>query len=89
MAAINDTVSISISMAGTDAIAPVDGHTAKHTASVSTVPSPTDCQQPQAVEALHLDEGNLNVRTKIRTLAIVLALYVVLFIAALDQTIIA
>ena len=52
-------------------------------------PSYTNEQQPRTVETLHLDEGDVNVRTKIRTLAIVSALYVVLFIAALDQTIIA
>jgi hypothetical protein len=51
--------------------------------------SHTNEHQSQAVEALHLDEGDITVRTKIRTLAIVSALYVVLFIAALDQTIIA
>lgn len=87
MAAVNDAVST----ADADAIAPVEAHTAKQTASVSSVPrlSLSYDQQPQAIEALHLDEGNVNTRTKIRTLAIVLALYVVLFIAALDQTIIA
>lgn len=52
-------------------------------------PNHIDEQQPQTVETLHLDEGDVNVRTKLRTLAIVAALYVVLFIAALDQTIIA
>jgi len=56
---------------------------------LTTVPTHTDEHQPQAVEPLHLDEINVNARTKIRTLAIVAALYFVLFIAALDQTIIA
>lgn len=52
-------------------------------------PSDADEQQPHIADSLHLDEGEVNVRTKIRILAIVAALYVVLFIAALDQTIIA
>lgn len=85
MAATNDTVST----ANTDVIAPIRGPTTKRTASVSAIPGTADDQQHQNIEALHLDEGDINVRTKIRTLAIVLALYVVLFIAALDQTIIA
>lgn len=47
-----------------------------------------DEQQP-TVEPIHLEEANPNVRTKLRIYAIVAALYLVLFIAALDQTIIA
>lgn len=55
----------------------------------TTNPIHTDDHQPQVVETLHLDEVDVNTRTKIRTLAIVAALYFVLLIAALDQTIIA
>ena len=80
------------SPAGIDSIAPMDNrdHPTKLAPSVSTVQQiHTEEHQPQVFEAMHLDEGNVTVRTKIRTLAIVLALYVVLFIAALDQTIIA
>jgi hypothetical protein len=74
-----------------DAIAPVLGHPAKHTASDLNINIPSHINEilPETAEALHLDEGDVNVRTKIRTLAIVSALYFVLFIAALDQTIIA
>lgn len=88
MAIINATAS----PAGIDSIAPMDNrdHPTKLAPSISTVqPIQTDEHQPQVVEAIHLDESDVTVRTKIRTLAIVLALYVVLFIAALDQTIIA
>lgn len=46
-------------------------------------------EQQHTVEPLHLDEANANVRTKLRIYAIVAALYLVLFVAALDQTIIA
>lgn len=46
-------------------------------------------EHPNAIEPLHLDEEDATVRTKLRTYAIVLALYLVLFLAALDQTIIA
>jgi hypothetical protein len=45
--------------------------------------------EQHTVEPLHLDEANPNVRTKLRIYAIVAALYLVLFVAALDQTIIA
>jgi hypothetical protein len=74
-----------------DTIAPVGVHPAKHTASDPNIniPCHTNDPLPETTEALHLDEGDVNVRTKIRTLAIVSALYFVLFIAALDQTIIA
>lgn len=85
-------VDATASPAGIDSIAPMDNcdHPTKLAPSVSTVQQiETDEHQPQVVEAMHLDEGDITVRTKIRTLAIVLALYVVLFIAALDQTIIA
>jgi hypothetical protein len=46
-------------------------------------------EQSQMTEPMQIDESNLNVRSKPRTLAIVAALYMVQFIAALDQTIIA
>jgi hypothetical protein len=87
MAVLNDNVF-------TDAIktiAPIEGHPAKHTASDPNIniPSHTNESPPETTETLHLNEGDVNVRTKIRTLAIVSALYFVLFIAALDQTIIA
>lgn len=85
MATLNDA----ISTADTNTIAAIHSPTTKRTASVSVVPSPASDQRTHNIEALHLDEGDVNARTKIRTLAIVLALYVVLFIAALDQTIIA
>lgn len=80
------------SAADIDSVAPM--HDRDH--STTLAPSVSAIQgiqieehQPQLVETIHVDEGNVTVRTKIRTLAIVLALYVVLFIAALDQTIIA
>jgi hypothetical protein len=74
-----------------DTIAPVDGHPTKHTASDPNIniTSHVNGHLRETTETLHLDEGDVNVRTKIRTLAIVSALYFVLFIAALDQTIIA
>ncbi|EFW20971.1 conserved hypothetical protein [Coccidioides posadasii str. Silveira] len=46
-------------------------------------------EQQLTVEPLHLDEADTNVRSRLRVLAIVGALYLVLFVAALDQTIIA
>jgi len=85
-------VDATASPAGIDRITPTDNrdHSTKLTPSISAVQGiQTEDHQPQLVEAIHLDEGNVTVRTEIRTLAIVLALYVVLFIAALDQTIIA
>jgi hypothetical protein len=85
-------VDATASTADVDSIAPTDNHDhpTKLPPTVSTIQQlHTTEHQAQVVEALHLDEGNVNVRTKIRTLAIVSALYVVLFIAALDQTIIA
>lgn len=78
--------------AGIDTITPTNNrdHPTKLAPSISTTHQiSTDGSQPQPVDTIHLDEGNVTARTKIRTLAIVLALYVVLFIAALDQTIIA
>lgn len=79
------------SPAAVDTISPVGDHPAKHSASDADIrlPSHTNEEEPEITEGLHLDEGDVNVRTKIRTLAIVSALYFVLFIAALDQTIIA
>jgi hypothetical protein len=85
--AIVDTTA---STADVDSIAPAVAHCTELPTPVSTTsPIYPDDHQPQGVEALHLDEINVNTRTKIRTLAIVAALYFVLFIAALDQTIIA
>jgi hypothetical protein len=74
-----------------DTIAPGGVHPAKHTASDPNINIPSHINETlsEITETLHLDEGDVNVRTKIRTLAIVSALYFVLFIAALDQTIIA
>jgi hypothetical protein len=46
-------------------------------------------EQQHTDEPLHLDEANANIRTKLRIYATVAALYLVLFVAALDQTIIA
>lgn len=87
MATIND---IALA-ADVDTIAPVVDCPTKSEPPIShhQSASHTDEQQPQIAEPLHLDEGVVNVRTKFCTLAIVSALYVVLFIAALDQTIIA
>jgi hypothetical protein len=88
MAVLIDTASPDVN----DTIAPVGVHPAKHTASSDPnidIPSHTNEPLPETTETLHLDEGDVNVRSKIRTLAIVSALYFVLFIAALDQTIIA
>jgi hypothetical protein len=87
MAVVDDTASMDV----VDTIVPVDDHPAKHTASDpnNNNRSHTNEPLPETTETLHLDEGDVNVRTKIRTLAIVSALYFVLFIAALDQTIIA
>jgi hypothetical protein len=79
--AIVDAIALT---ADIDSITPLD-----HPTKPPTPVPHTDEQQPRAVETLHLDEADVNVRTKVRTLAIVSALYVVLFIAALDQTIIA
>lgn len=85
--AIVDTTA---STADVDRIAPAVAHCTELQTPVSTTTSfHPDGHQPQVVEALHLDQISVNTRTKIRTLAIVAALYFVLFIAALDQTIIA
>jgi len=89
--AVVDGSALTAQGAGVDTIAP---HPTKLPPPVSDIDtshslSHTNGEHPQTVETLHLDEGDVNVRTKIRTLAIVSALYVVLFIAALDQTIIA
>lgn len=46
-------------------------------------------EEQQSVEPLHLDDASANVPVKLRTYAIVAALYLVLLIAALDQTTIA
>ena len=46
-------------------------------------------QQQHTVEPLESDETNTSVRPKLRTCLIIAALYSVLFIAALDQTIVA
>jgi hypothetical protein len=70
-----------------DTVVPVDDHTASDPN--NNIRSHTNEPSPETTETLHLDGGDVNVRTKIRTLAIVSALYFVLFIAALDQTIIA
>jgi hypothetical protein len=85
------TADDSASMADVDTIAPVNIHTAEGSASSPNkyLSSHPDERQSRTTEVLHLDEGDTNVRTKFRTLAIVSALYFVLFIAALDQTIIA
>lgn len=83
-------VDVTASTADVDSIAPVVAHrTELPTPTPAIDPVLTDRHEPHAIEAIHLDEGDGNVRTKIRTLAIVSALYFVLFIAALDQTIIA
>jgi hypothetical protein len=87
MAVLIDTASPDV----IDTIDSVSGPPAKHTASDSNINIPSHINEtlPETTETLHLDEGDVNARTKIRTLAIVSALYFVLFIAALDQTIIA
>jgi len=83
-------VDATASTADTDSIAPMNHPTKSPTPAPSTIqPLQSDEHKPQVVEAMHLDEGNVIVRTRVRTLAIVSALYFVLFIAALDQTIIA
>jgi hypothetical protein len=79
-----------VSTAGVDSITPSVFQRTELPTPISAIePVLTDGNQPHAVEAIHLDESDVNARTKIRTLAIVAALYFVLFIAALDQTIIA
>lgn len=84
------TVDATASTGDVDSIAPTSAHRTKSRTPASAVHTVlTDEHEPHVIEAIHLDEGDVNVRTKIRTLAIVLALYFVLFIAALDQTIIA
>lgn len=86
------TVDAPASPAGIGSVTPTDkrDHSTKLAPSIPTIQHVrTDEIQPQAIEAMHVVEGDVTVRTKILTLAIVLALYVVLFIAALDQTIIA
>ena len=86
------TVDAPASPAGIGSVTPTDkrDHSTKLAPSVSTIQQfQKDEHQPQGTEAMHVDEGDVTARTKIRTLAIVSALYVVLFIAALDQTIIA
>lgn len=72
--------------ASVDEIAPVKDRIPDHQASSPKTPAETG---PLSIERLVIEEGLVNTRTKTRTLAIVAALYMVLFIAALDQTIIA
>jgi hypothetical protein len=69
-----------------DAITVVDETPTKLPASTPSIDSK---EQPQVPEPMQIDESDVNARSKPRTLAIVAALYMVLFIAALDQTIIA
>jgi len=58
---------------------------------ISVPPSTEDKgdERQRTVELLEINQVDTNVRTKLRTYLIVAALYSVLFIAALDQTIIA
>ena len=72
--------------AALDAITVVDETPTKASASNPTVDSK---EQPQMLEPMQIEESDVDARSKSRTLAIVAALYMVLFIAALDQTIIA
>ena len=86
------TINATAPTADVDSIAAIDNHDhptklPPPNSTINTIH--TDEHLPHLVEELHLDVSNVTVRTKIRTLAIVSALYVVLFIAALDQTIIA
>jgi hypothetical protein len=69
-----------------DAITVVDETAAKLPASSAANDTAKSAQVP---ESMQMDESNVDTRSKPRTLAIVAALYMVLFIAALDQTIIA
>jgi hypothetical protein len=69
-----------------DAIAVIDETSTKLPASNPSIDSKEPTQIP---EPMQVDESNVDARSKPRTLAIVAALYMVLFIAALDQTIIA
>lgn len=72
--------------AAVDEIAPVKDHAPEHHSSNPRIPTEDG---PHSIGLLTLEDGPVSARTKIRTLAIVAALYMVLFIAALDQTIIA
>lgn len=72
--------------ASVDEIAPVKDHIPD--CQTSSPKTPTE-NVLQSIEPLTVEERPVNPRTRIRTLAIVAALYMVLFIAALDQTIIA
>jgi hypothetical protein len=69
-----------------DAIAVIDETSTKLPASNPAIDSK---EQPQMPESMQVDDSDVDARSKPRTLAIVAALYMVLFIAALDQTIIA
>jgi hypothetical protein len=69
-----------------DAIAVIDETSTKLPASNPAIDSK---EQPQMPEPMQIEESDVDARGKPRTLAIVAALYMVLFIAALDQTIIA
>jgi hypothetical protein len=59
------------------------------TKTIASNPSIDSKEQAQMPEPMQVEESNIDDRSKPRTLAIVAALYMVLFIAALDQTIIA
>ena len=69
-----------------DAITVVDKTSTKLPASNPAIDTEYTTHTP---EPMQIDEDNVDARSKPRTLAIVAALYMVLFIAALDQTIIA
>jgi hypothetical protein len=69
-----------------DAITVVDETPARLPASS---PANDTAKSTEMPEPMQIDESNVDARSKPRTLAIVAALYMVLFIAALDQTIIA
>jgi hypothetical protein len=69
-----------------DAIAVIDETSTKLPASNPAIDSK---EQPQMPEPMQIEGSDVDARGKPRTLAIVAALYMVLFIAALDQTIIA
>jgi hypothetical protein len=69
-----------------DAITVVDETTTKNSAANPTIDTEEPTQIPEPVQ---IEEDDVDTRSKSRTLAIVAALYMVLFIAALDQTIIA
>jgi hypothetical protein len=78
-----DNIAVQTSL---DAITVVDKTPTKSPTSNPTIVSDEPTQMP---EPMLLDESDVDARSKPRTLAIVAALYMVQFIAALDQTIIA